>query len=153
MIFLDSSILVEYSKGNGRDFMTSLLGCGVQLHYNSIVLTEYLYHFLGYQGGKAPRTLKENQRIGHVLNADDPLRLLNLFGQLVDAHPPAATVVRLMKTYNMLPNDAIILAHCLTTGIRYVASYDVTDFATPCRREGITLLDSVEALKHHVPVP
>lgn len=61
------------------------------------------------------------------------------------------SVVQLMKTHNLLPNDAIILAHCLSLGIKFLASHDATDFTVPCRAEGVTLLDSVAALDAHFP--
>lgn len=152
-IFLDSSILIEHSKGNKPEMMAELMRHQVSLQYNAIVQTEYLYHFLSIHGMKAPRTLKENKRIAEILTQNDPLSLLGLMKQANgDNNPSTQGVVRLMKTYNMLPNDAIILTHCLTTGIQYLASYDVTDFAAPCRAEGITLIDSVETLNLHFPI-
>ena len=51
-----------------------------------------------------------------------------------------------MTDYNMLPNDAIILAHCKSAGISYLASYD-SDFILPCQQEGITLIDSIETFQ------
>jgi predicted nucleic acid-binding protein len=44
-----------------------------------------------------------------------------------------------MKKYNLLPNDAQILATCKIYGIAILASYD-SDFATACQEEGITLM-------------
>ncbi len=41
--------------------------------------------------------------------------------------------------YNLLPNDAIILAICKIHGIIQLASHD-KDFVEPCKQEGITLL-------------
>ena len=152
MIFLDSSILVEYSKGAKRELLIELFNRNLKLHYNSIVVTEYLYHFLGYFGTKSPRTLKESKRISTVLETHGAHELFNLFQQITDNHPTVDSVLRLMKTYNMLPNDAIILAHCLSAGIKFLASYDVTDFTIPCREEGVTLLDSVDALNRHLSV-
>lgn len=152
-IFLDSSILVEYIKDDKKILLEELLSRNLQLAYNSTVLSEYIYYFIGYYGTKSPRTLKENHRVQYVLSEQNPLILLTSLEQITENYPTADSVLRLMKTYNMLPNDAIILAHCLTTGIRYLVSYDVTDFATPCREEGIIFIDSVEALNLHVPVP
>ncbi|GAB4029625.1 PIN domain-containing protein [Spirosoma gilvum] len=150
-IFLDSSILIEYSKGNKRELMIELLGRSYQLVYNAIVTTEYIYHALGHYGQKAPRTLKEANRIPTVLDNHAPLALFNLFEQVTDKYPKTEEVIRLMTTYNMLPNDAIILAHCLTANISFLASYD-SDFHEPCRKEGVTLIDSVEVLNTHFPV-
>jgi predicted nucleic acid-binding protein len=44
-----------------------------------------------------------------------------------------------MSKYNLLPNDAIILATCKMHNITKLASYD-TDFIVPCQEEGIELL-------------
>ena len=44
-----------------------------------------------------------------------------------------------MSKYNLLPNDAIILATCKLHGITQLASHD-TDFIDPCKAEGIELL-------------
>ncbi|GAB3991839.1 type II toxin-antitoxin system VapC family toxin [Spirosoma daeguense] len=147
-IFLDSSILIEYSKGNKKELMINLLSRSYRLVYNSIVVMEYVYHALGHYGQKAPRTLKEARRIPEVLTKHNSLTLFNLFEQITDNHPSADEVLRLMTTYNMLPNDAIILAHCLNANISFLASYD-SDFQEPCRKEGITLIDSVDALNSH----
>lgn len=149
---LDSSILVEYIKDDRKVMLEEMLMRNLQLYYNSVVVSEYLYYFVGYYGKKAPRTLKENNRVGSVLTEQNPMELLTYFAQITDNHPAANTVVRLMKTYNMLPNDAIILAHCFSAGIKFLASYDATDFTIPCREEGIVLLDSVDVLNHHFPV-
>ncbi|MBN8825720.1 MULTISPECIES: PIN domain-containing protein [unclassified Spirosoma] len=124
IIFLDSSILIEHSKGNRKELMIELLS--------------------------RARTLQEAQRIPDILGSHDPRSLLNLFEQATDQHPPANVVIRLMKAYNMLPNDAIILAHCLTANISYLASYD-SDFQLACQEEGITLIDSVDVLNAHFP--
>ena len=54
--------------------------------------------------------------------------------------------LRLMQQYNLLPNDAMILAHCISSNIQFIASYD-SDFITPCREEGITLINSIETFQ------
>lgn len=45
----------------------------------------------------------------------------------------------LMAKYNLLPNDAIILATCKLHNITKLALHD-TDFIFPCQAEGIELL-------------
>ena len=44
-----------------------------------------------------------------------------------------------MDKYNLLPNDAIILATCKLHGIPNLVSHD-SHFDEPCKAEGITLL-------------
>mgnify|MGYP001297363587 CR=1 FL=1 len=46
-----------------------------------------------------------------------------------------------MSKYNLLPNDALILAACKTYNIPALASFD-PDFIAPCRGEGIHLLQT-----------
>ncbi|WP_191908707.1 PIN domain-containing protein [Larkinella humicola] len=94
--------------------------------------------------------MKENKRIPEIVIQNEPLGLLSLFEQVNNPEPSSSTVIRLMKTYNLLPNDAIILAHCLTAGIHYLASYD-SDFQIPCASEGATLIDTVEVFHAHFP--
>lgn len=131
--------------------MIALLSRNCQLVYNSIVMTEYVYHALGYYGQKAPRTLQETRRIPDILDLYELRDLLGLFEPVSDHYPSANVVVRLMKAYNMLPNDAIILGHCLTANISYLASYD-SDFQLACQQEGIRLIDSLDALNTYWPV-
>ena len=143
-ILLDSSILIEYSKGTKHELMIEMLmHPATRLYYETTAMSEYLYHFLGYHGEKAPRTLKENERIAEILTVYDPKQLFGLFSQLNTMIPSVDEVLHFMKNYNLLSNDAIILSHCKSAGIQFIASYD-SDFVVPCEREGITLLDSLE---------
>lgn len=121
-----------------------LLHPATRLYYETTVVSEYLYHFLGFQGEKAPRTLKENERISEILREYHPKELFDLFIQLTTDIPNVNEVLRFMDSYNLLSNDAIILAHCKSAKMRFVASYD-SDFVVPCQSEGITLLNNLEA--------
>ena len=152
-IFLDTSILVEYRKGTKTELLDALIDRQYQLCYNQIVLSEYLFVVLAHYGQKSLRTLKMAYYIPQLLDEHDFESLLKplTFLELVDASVVSNTP-RLMRTYNLLPNDAIIFSHCKSAGISYLASFDATDFATSCRAEGITLIDSVEALDLHFSV-
>ncbi|WP_338874535.1 PIN domain-containing protein [Spirosoma sp. SC4-14] len=46
-----------------------------------------------------------------------------------------------MEQYNLLPNDALILATCKLNDGTFIASHD-RDFATACHPEGIRLIRS-----------
>jgi predicted nucleic acid-binding protein len=48
-----------------------------------------------------------------------------------------------MMEYNLLPNDAMILALCKMHSIRALASYD-SDFETACAGEGVLVIQSVK---------
>jgi len=52
-----------------------------------------------------------------------------------------------MKQYNLLPNDALILATVKINYIDILASYDKKDFENPCKEEGIKLITSISELK------
>ncbi|WP_245859911.1 PIN domain-containing protein [Spirosoma aerolatum] len=130
--------------------MSELLSRSYQLVYNVIATTEFIYHALGHYGQKAPRTVKEANRIPTVLDNHSPLALFNLFDQVTDKYPKTEEVIRLMTTYNMLPNDVLILAHCLTANISFVGSYS-SGFQVLFRK-GVVLIDSLDALDTHCPV-
>ena len=74
-------------------------------------------------------------------------RLLKVFGELKLNEKIEEEMFRVIEHYNLRPNDAIILATCKHYGIKYLISIDREDFAIPCEKEGIVLIDSVEKLK------
>ncbi|MBU1820565.1 MAG: PIN domain-containing protein [Bacteroidetes bacterium] len=123
-----------------------LMHPATRLYYETTAISEYLYHFLGYHGEKAPGTLKENERIPAILTVHDPKQLFGLFSQLNTMIPRVDEVLHFMKNYNLLSNDAIILSHCKSAGIQFIASYD-SDFVVPCEREGIALISKIEAFQ------
>lgn len=51
-----------------------------------------------------------------------------------------------MQKYNLLPNDALILATCKIHQIPQVASFDTKDFEKACKGEGIKLIQSIDDL-------
>lgn len=150
-VFVDSTLLVEYNKNTRYELLEGIFVGAFELVYNQVVMSEYLYHFVGHHGGKSPRTLKESRSIPQVLSENNPLTLLALFDQLTNKLPAVEEVVRIMTDYNMLSNDAIILAHCKSAKISYLASYD-SDFKIPCQEEDITLIDSIETFQHIFPL-
>jgi len=50
-----------------------------------------------------------------------------------------------MQRYNLLPNDALILASCQLHGIPALASYD-PDFETACAGENVRLVRQISDL-------
>jgi uncharacterized protein len=54
----------------------------------------------------------------------------------------AETGLEYMKRYNLLPNDALILASCKSHNISHIATFDA-DFINPCSDLGITVLKAV----------
>lgn len=142
-VFIDSSLLVEYVKKTQTSLLNAIQGdLEIQLFISQTVISEYLFHHLGVNGGKAPRTLKESGSISNILGLNDPLPFLELFTWLPDDLSMLRPAVEFMSKYNLLPNDALILATCRLHGIPALASFD-PDFNLPCQGEGIRLLQTV----------
>jgi predicted nucleic acid-binding protein len=143
-IFIDTSILIEYYKGARRELFRALLAdTSCILSFNQAVVSEYLFHHLGVSGGKAPLTLKTSASISSVLSSYDPLPLLSLMEWLPDSPLLLQPTIEYMKSFNLLPNDALILAMCKHHSIHALASYD-PDFEPACKSEGIRYLSTVE---------
>ena len=149
-VFTDSSVLVEYIKDRKIALLNYLLKHQRDLTINSTVISEFLFYFIGLKGNKSPMTLKRDNSIGAIIEQNDPVAILEDFTVLPESSD-TALVVSLMKKHNLLPNDALILATCLRHKIPYLASYDVTDFASACATEGIVLLSDAEEAKQHIP--
>lgn len=145
-IFLDSSILVESTKGTQTDLYEYLVSRDdYEKCISQIVLSEYTFYLLIIEGGKAPLTLKRDGAIPSIIQLYNPSDFL---AELTFLEPGSAVVpvyLRYMQQYNLLPNDALILATCKLNGITRIASYD-TDFEPACRGEGIQLIRQVSEL-------
>lgn len=146
-IFIDSSILVEFEKQSKTDLLLHLMGNkNFNLYLNCTVLSEYTYYLLAIEGGKSPRAIKEDENIGAILTRNNPEPFLSAF-QMVALRPEIpATFLEMMSKYNLLPNDALILADCKLNSIDALATYDTKDFSMACDQEGIELISSVSDL-------
>ncbi len=146
--------MVEYIKGSQTAFLDALRNDpGIRLFISQTVVSEYLFYHLAELGQKAPRTLKENRSIPGILTTVDPMPFLEQFLWLPDASSMLQPAVAFMRNYNLLPNDALILAACKLHGIEALASFD-PDFKAPCQGEGIQLLQSIadfEVFKKSLP--
>lgn len=142
-ILLDSSILVEYVKQNRTDLLDVLAVPGrFDLFINTTVLSEVTFHWIALYGGKAPRTLQQSRQISPILRDRNPLDFLGQFTVLPSDDRIVPIYLRLMQTYNLLPNDALILASAKLHNIPAVASYD-PDFQSACAGESIQLVREV----------
>jgi len=141
-IFIDISVLVEYRKGNKLPFLNTMLAdVDSLLCISQAVASEYLFHHLGIVGGKPPLTIKMSNSIAQTLQVRDPTPFLHLFTWLPDDPTMLPLATGFMSKYNLLPNDALILAAITVHDIPALASFD-PDFAAPCRGEGIHLLQT-----------
>lgn len=141
---LDSSVLIEYVKNSRGELFEALLSReDLELCYGAPVLNEYLFHFLALAGKKSPLTIKVNHDIGNLLAPNVALDIFRPLSFLNDSDQVTLLTFQNMRKYNLLPNDALILALCCLHRIPYLASFD-SDFIEACAVENITLIQSVE---------
>ena len=142
-IFIDSSVLIETYKGNKVKFYDSLFSnVDNQFFINDIVLSEYLYFILGFHSGVSPRTMQQRNAIGIPINNEiEQIDILQEFNFLSGNYSFLSGIPQLMAKYNLLPNDAIILATCKLHETK-LASHDA-DFIIPCESENIELLRDI----------
>ncbi|MEP6467130.1 MAG: type II toxin-antitoxin system VapC family toxin [Parafilimonas sp.] len=140
--FIDSSILIEYNKGNKLRLFSELSANDIfRCFVNETVLSEFLFHFLAYNGKKSPQSLHESNKITHIFASSDQYKLIKTCYFLDNDKRLYSLVPDLMAKYNLLPNDAIILATCKLHGIKNLASHD-KDFEEACKVEGISLVSN-----------
>lgn len=141
-IFLDSSVLIEFENGRNRELLTALItNPNFILCLNSVVASEYFYKLLGIIGGKSPMSICESKKIEDVLSQHNTERFLSFFTILDTPKEAVLLSLSFMKKYNLLPNDALILATCKIHNINVLASLD-TDYTYACQQENIQLIYS-----------
>ena len=104
-----------------------------------------MYKLLGIITGKSPMSVCESGKIYETLELHDTFGFLSNFSYLNISKTVMLQSIDFMKIYNLLPNDALILATCKLENIAILASYD-TDFTKACLEEGIKLISKVEDL-------
>jgi predicted nucleic acid-binding protein len=139
-IFLDTSILIEYIKGTKTTLLERLIKEENQLYINSIVYSEFMFHFISAVTGKSPFTIKQKKRIKEILNIYEPIEFINQFEMLTDCVEIINQSYLFMKNYNLLPNDSIILSTCKFYKIEALATYD-NDFKEIATKENIKLIN------------
>jgi len=136
---MDSSVLVEWAF----NYLTT--ATQYNLCINQIVLSEFTYYWLAIEGKKAPVTLKRDAVIPDLIAKHSPGDLLAKFVFLEPGQALIPLYLQYMEQYNLLPNDALILATCKLNDVTFIASHD-SDFGTACHNEGIQLIRSVRDL-------
>jgi uncharacterized protein len=144
-IFVDSSVLIEFENGRRQELLEALRASNHELFINSIVASEYVYRLLGILAEKSPMAVAESGKIGETLDKHQTKLLLSAFEYLNISKLAMLQSIDLMKIYNLLPNDALVLVTCKLENISILASYD-SDFRRACQTEGIKLIMSVEDL-------
>ncbi len=124
-IFLDSSILIEAIKGTQTALLERLMSDEeYECCISSIVVSEFMFHLLAVNSAVAPLTLKMQKQIPAVLQSNESYQILRHFTFVDTDERIVSATPSLMQRYNLLPNDAIIIATCKIHGITYLASYD-----------------------------
>lgn len=139
-ILLDSSILIQYAKNKKVELLERLMNDNsFSCHISETIVSEFYFQFLKLSTDRAPLTLQSSGIIKSVLKNNENYLFINLFEFLPTDRSIIGEVPELMKKYNLLPNDAIILATCKIHNITKLASHD-SDFILHCKEEGIELL-------------
>lgn len=143
-VFLDSSILIEFENGRNPDLLSILLdNPKLELCLNSIVASEYFYKLVGILAGKSPISVCESGKINEILSKHDTKSFLSFFTLLDTPQEAILLSLLFMQKYNLLPNDALILATCKVCNIAILASFD-SDYINACSSENIQLINSSE---------
>lgn len=144
LILLDSCILIEHFKGTRIEVLPLLWDKNdVQLCVCETVISEFLFHFIALQYGKAPLTAKSDREIGNIITRKNPLPLLERFLCLPALATTPETAIYYMQHYNLLPNDALILAVASGHTIARLATYD-PDLIVASNAEGVALINNAE---------
>ena len=112
-VFLDSSVLIEAIKGTQTALLEKLMSDeNYECCINSIVVSEFMFHFLAINSSVAPLTLKMKKQIPVILQNNEAYKILQHFAFLESDKRIISATALLMQQYNLLPNDAIIIATC-----------------------------------------
>ncbi len=134
-VMIDSSLLIEFVKGNKVRLLTNLLSDEENEYcINETVVSEYLFYLLKITANISPLSVQSAKNIGEVLEQAGTYNLLQRFSFLVTKEDLVMLVPHFMSKYNLLPNDAIMLATCKMHGITKLASHD-TDLPLLARKK------------------
>ncbi|MCO5249373.1 MAG: PIN domain-containing protein [Chitinophagales bacterium] len=146
-VFLDSSILIEYLKGNKVELLRELLASPyIDLYISDTVCSEVLFYYLAIKAEKSPLAIKESHQIATYLDDNKALEFLSLFQSISLQDKYIELFIQLMSKHNLLPNDALLLSTCLQNEIKFLATYD-KDLISSTKTEGIHSLSKIEDLK------
>lgn len=84
------------------------------LFISQVVLSEYTFYLLIIEGGKAPLTLKRDKAIPPIIEQHNPADFLSKMISLETGPGIIPLYLSYMEKYNLLPNDALILATLAT---------------------------------------
>ncbi len=147
-IFIDSSIFIENFKGNtlAKEILEVAIN-RFDVCINSIVFSEVLFKLMVLKSGKSILTIKSQNLISSLIKElKNYSELLLLFKVLEENKEILSISLRFIEKYNLLTNDALILATCKYYGIDKIASLD-RDFEKATISENIKLIRNTDDLK------
>ncbi|WP_457750587.1 type II toxin-antitoxin system VapC family toxin [Thermococcus sp.] len=138
-LLIDSSLIVEYFKGNEKavKLFESFENKDVVLYITETVFSEVTYLLIGHFSKLAPRTIK-GRRYKLPPEIRTIFKALRGFGFIESSQKTVFTAMELIEKYAMLPNDALLLATCIEHGFA-LATLD-EDFAEPAKKEKVELI-------------
>ncbi len=146
MILIDSSVLIEYIKGNKTELLESIFKNNLQPCINHIIYSEFIYYYLSIMSGKSPVTLKKSNQIHKILAKTDPIDFISNFKILAMEDEILFRSYNYMKSFDLLPNDSLIIATCKYYNISYLCTFD-SDFTEIRKKEKIVLLNDIADIK------
>lgn len=145
-IFIDSSVLIEYFKGSKLELLEKLaLIPNLKLQINETVVSEVIYHIIGFSSNVSPVTLKRKEKIAELLSSIDLNDFLQNF-DIIYSNIDIEHLLELMSNGNYLPNDALILNCCIENNIQFLATYD-SDFNKKFIQSKLQIISSIEEIK------
>jgi predicted nucleic acid-binding protein len=102
-------------------------------------VSEFLFHYIRLKSGVSPLTVKSSGRVAEFINEHEPLDFIAQFHILPTDEETLFQAYNFMREYNLLPNDAIILAACRLNKIGKLATLD-EDLIKAARKEGLELI-------------
>ena len=90
--------------------------------------------------------IKESGKISECFYKKNPIDLIPDIQVLGHSSEISHTTINLIKQFNLLPNDALILATCQHYEIKNIATFD-SDFEKPCNSLGIRIFDGADDLE------
>lgn len=142
-IFIDSSVLIEYFKGSKLKLLNHLaILPNLKLVINETVVSEVIYHMIGFIANVSPVSLKRKERVSEIISKIDLDGFFKNF-EIIGRDINIQQLTELMTSGNYLPNDALILNSCLENNIQYLATYD-SDFRNDVIFMKVHIISNIE---------
>ncbi len=147
-IFIDSSIFIENFKGNttAKEILEVAID-KFEICINSIVFSEVIFKLMVLKSDKSILTIKSKNLVSSLIKELEKYSELLLLFKVLEENKEILNIsLKLMEKYDLLTNDALILATCKYHGIDKIASLD-SDFEKATISENIKLIKNANELR------